>query len=1173
MEATGRSKVFISYSRADLAFTNELAVALEAAADFEILIDRVGIGHGEAWRERLGRLIIECDTLVFVLSPDSVASDVCAWEIGEAQRLSKRIIPVLWRAVDFALVPDGLSAINAVPFDREHAVSGLPKLIAALNSDLEWLREHTRLGERALEWEHSGQAASYVLRGAALASARQWLAARPVNAPAPTQSQRAFIQASEEEKSRLRSDEHQRLQELEKARATAEAERDAAQQARASEARSARRVVRATAAGLIVSVVLLLVAAGAGWLALQNAQDERDAATRAKQAARLAQQQTQRAEQESERAAAAARRADEERDATLLIQSRFLARAARERLAQGDTANAVALARTALPSDLSAAVPDRPFAREAAQFLFDAYGQLREQATLRGHTGNVNGALALPGERILTWGRDGTLRWWRQDGTPIKTVVAHTHPEQPGSEKDTGVHGVIRLGDGRLLSWGVDTTARIWSDAGDLIGPFLEKEMGHRLDRWKGGRIGTIVGNEYRVWSVMLEPLLVLKSPGPGVRGAVPLSGGRFVTWTWQLGAPATLWHADGTPAASLEGHENRLLGAFELADRRIVTFENGPSLRIWSADGLLEKTIDKAHLHIPFVDAFGFVFPLRDGRFFSWGQEAYNDKVWWARLWTAQGESVPLVEASNSPLKGLELDDGRLLLGINAQTPTIWQTDGKRGPALRGHEQAASGAVQWPDGRIATHASDGTARIWSRDGAPLLTLRGHEAGVSGIEPLEGGGYLTWSSADRTARVWYEQPQPRSMLHFEGGDAKHVQPLANGAIAVLTNTGSVALFSANLSPGPVLRHEAREIAQFVELANGQWLTRGEHYTNREPGPALRLWNPNGKLVAELAGADAEFLHAAQSPQGRIIGFEPSGQVRIWQADGQVERTHGASQDTQAYQVMPLPDGRFLLLAHDGKYLLQLWSSEGEPGNPIRFNEMANTPKQVLPHEDGRITVIHHGGLIETWGDDRRWSLLDRGDAGSTNVAVALRGGKMLLDRIRGDLLVVDADRTIHQAVDPQGPQGRNKHHDIIKLSDGRLLVSTAQQGTWLWSADGEPGDRILDDDIDGALLLADGSFVVWPAGDGKALQIIGPQGEPGPLLRGHQAEIKQAIQLADGRILSWAQDASVRVWPGSVEQAVEWADDVIARLNPLTVAERCEYYLESPQACPGSAGR
>ena len=100
MQDKARSKLFISYSRVDLAFANELVTALEQSADFQILIDRIGIGHGEAWRERLGRLIVECDTLLFVLSPDSVASEVCAWEIGEARRLSKRIIPVPWRAVE-----------------------------------------------------------------------------------------------------------------------------------------------------------------------------------------------------------------------------------------------------------------------------------------------------------------------------------------------------------------------------------------------------------------------------------------------------------------------------------------------------------------------------------------------------------------------------------------------------------------------------------------------------------------------------------------------------------------------------------------------------------------------------------------------------------------------------------------------------------------------------------------------------------------------------------------------------------------------------------------------------------------------------------------------------------------------------------------------------------------
>lgn len=1159
MQGTGRSKVFISYSRADLAFTNELVAALESSADFEILIDRVGIGHGEAWRERLGRLIVECDTLVFVLSPDSVASDVCAWEIGEAQRLSKRIIPVLWRAVDFSQVPDDLSAINAVPFDGEHAVSGLPKLIAALNSDLDWLREHTRLGERAMEWDQSGRASAYLLRGTALATAREWLVARPANAPAATRLQRQFIEASEQEQSRLLSDERQRVRELEQAKATAEAERDAAQQARASEARSARRVVRATTAGLIVALVLLLAAVGAGWFALQKAEDEREAASRAAGAAKLARQ-------EAERAASANARAQKQRDEARLIQSRFLARSAREQLDRGDTASAVALARAALPGDLAA--PDRPLAIEAAQLLFDAYGTLREQATLRGHTGNLDGALALPGRRVLTWGRDGTIRWWREDGTPLKTIVAHRHAEQPGGPNDTGVHGVLRLDDGRLLSWGVDTSARLWSDDGDFIGPFLEKEMGHRLDRLEDGRIGSIVGNEYRVWSATLEPLVVLRSPWPGLRGAKLLSDGRFLTW---LEKTAMLWQADGTPGAVLEGHERNLLGGFDLADGRIVTFDKGPSLRIWSADGELETVIEKAHLHVSWDP---FAFPLRDGRFFTWGQEAYNNNVWWARLWSAQGESIPLIEASDSPLEGIELDDGRLLLGINAQTPTIWQTDGKRGPALRGHEQKVFGAEQWSDGRIATHAADGTARIWDHDGTPLLTLRGHESGVSGIEPLEGNRYLTWSYKDRTARVWNEQPQPRSVLRFDGGDAKQVQQLSNGSLAALTNSGAIALFGADLSPGPVLRNEARDIVELVELSNGQLITRGENYSNRAPGPALRLWNANGRRVADLAGPDAEFEHVAQSQAGLLIGFERSGQVTTWQADGRPGLTHKGARGTQLYRVTPLSDGGFVTLLHDGKHRLQLHGANGEPGRVIDLDDTGSTPRQLLPHSDGRISLIHQNGLIQTWDDsDRQWSVVDPGEGARVDKGFALAGGKLLLKHFGGDLSVVNVDQSVRRYPHPPGPDGHYQYHNIIKLADGRLLVATLGRGTRLWSADGEPGEQLLDWAIDGAVLLADGSYAVWPAGDDNTLQIVTSDGKPGPLLRGHEAEIRQVIQLADGRILSRAEDASVRVRPGSVNQAVAWADNVIARLTPLTFAERCAYYLEPPEACAGANGR
>ena len=46
------------------------------------------------------------------------------------------------------------------------------------------------------------------------------------------------------------------------------------------------------------------------------------------------------------------------------------------------------------------------------------------------------------------------------------------------------------------------------------------------------------------------------------------------------------LWQADGTPGARLETTSATCRGALELVDGHIVSFENGPDLRIWSARG-----------------------------------------------------------------------------------------------------------------------------------------------------------------------------------------------------------------------------------------------------------------------------------------------------------------------------------------------------------------------------------------------------------------------------------------------------------------------------------------------------------------------------------------------------------------------------------------------------------
>jgi hypothetical protein len=54
---------------------------------------------------------------VFVLSPDSAASEVCAKEIAFAASLNKRLAPIVARRVDDKAVPEVLRRLNFIFFD------------------------------------------------------------------------------------------------------------------------------------------------------------------------------------------------------------------------------------------------------------------------------------------------------------------------------------------------------------------------------------------------------------------------------------------------------------------------------------------------------------------------------------------------------------------------------------------------------------------------------------------------------------------------------------------------------------------------------------------------------------------------------------------------------------------------------------------------------------------------------------------------------------------------------------------------------------------------------------------------------------------------------------------------------------------------------------------------
>jgi TPR repeat protein len=200
-----KAKIFISYSRKDMVFADRLEAALKARG-FEPLIDRTEIYAFEDWWKRIETLIGAADTVVFVLSPDSISSDVALKEIARAASLNKRFAPIVYRQVEDAAVPEALQRLNFIFFnDPDRFEPSADQLAAALQTDIAWIRKHTEFGEMARRWSAAGQPSGLLLRSPALEEGERWIASRPVGAPAPTHETQAFIIGSRKNATKRRS--------------------------------------------------------------------------------------------------------------------------------------------------------------------------------------------------------------------------------------------------------------------------------------------------------------------------------------------------------------------------------------------------------------------------------------------------------------------------------------------------------------------------------------------------------------------------------------------------------------------------------------------------------------------------------------------------------------------------------------------------------------------------------------------------------------------------------------------------------------------------------------------------------------------------------------------------------------------------------------------------------
>ncbi len=172
------TNVFLAYSEQDVLVMEKVCNTLRREG-LTVWTNKTDIKTGVEFQAAIEQGIEQADSVVYLMSPDAIASTYCQQEIDLALSLNKRIIPLLVKTLDFEQLQPQVRTLqyidlndNLVEIDYQQDES---QLIRILKQEAIYYQEHKVLLTKALKWKRQDANSTILLRGYNLSYAEAWL--------------------------------------------------------------------------------------------------------------------------------------------------------------------------------------------------------------------------------------------------------------------------------------------------------------------------------------------------------------------------------------------------------------------------------------------------------------------------------------------------------------------------------------------------------------------------------------------------------------------------------------------------------------------------------------------------------------------------------------------------------------------------------------------------------------------------------------------------------------------------------------------------------------------------------------------------------------------------------------------------------------------------------------